>query len=62
MMGYIEKTLGHKITFEMANSKINLSEHDEWLYDNIIYMAPSMKGRLILLMTCFGRVICPRFS
>ena len=53
MMGYIEKTLGHKLTFEMASSKINLSEHDEWLYDNIIYMAPSMKGRLILLIHMF---------
>jgi len=35
--------LNHQLTFEMADAKIKLKEHDNWTFDNIILMAPSVK-------------------
>jgi hypothetical protein len=29
----------------MADAKIKLKEHDNWTFDNIILMAPSVKGK-----------------
>ena len=45
MFGYLEQSLNHELTFEMADAKIKLIEHDEWKYDNIVFMAPSVKGK-----------------
>jgi len=45
MMKYLEEKLGHHLTFEMADAKIKIKEHDDWVYDNIILMAPSIKGK-----------------
>lgn len=41
---HISKTIGHEIEFVMAN-QVNLSvkHYDQYYYDNIILMAPSMK-------------------
>lgn len=46
MFKYLEEELGHRVIFEMADSKINFEQHDQYQFDNVILMAPSVKGTL----------------
>jgi thioesterase domain-containing protein len=48
MFRYLEENLGHNLAYQMADSKLKLKEFDNWNYDNIIMMAPSIKGTIIL--------------
>ncbi len=43
MFKYLEK-LGQHLTFKMADAEFELKEHNEWIYQNIILMASSVKG------------------
>ena len=36
---------GHAISFESANPPPNIKYYESYFYDNIILMAPSVKGR-----------------
>jgi hypothetical protein len=46
MFDYLRDTLGHQVTFEMMESKINLKDSaQQWRFDNIVLMTPSVKGR-----------------
>jgi len=43
MFNYLEEQLNHRLVFEMADSKIKFQEHDQYQFDNVILMAPSVK-------------------
>jgi uncharacterized protein (DUF486 family) len=45
MLRHLEDTLGHHVHYEMADKKIRFREHEQWLWDNVILMAPSIKGK-----------------
>ena len=46
MFDYIRDTLGHQVTFEMMESKINLKDSAvQWRFDNVVLMTPSIKGK-----------------
>lgn len=47
---HISNKLGHKIEYAMASTGPNTVKHyDEYYFDNIIFMAPSTKGKRMLL-------------
>lgn len=50
MFDYLKDTLGHHVTYEMIESKIHLKDSaQQWRFDNIVLMAPSIKGRFFHL-------------
>jgi len=47
MLRHLEDTLGHQVHYEMADKKIRFREHEQWLWDNVILMAPSIKESVL---------------
>lgn len=46
MFDYLRDKLGHHVTFEMIESKVQLKDSGhQWRFDNILLMAPSVKGK-----------------
>ena len=45
---YLSGTIGHELEFVMADQGPQTVKHyDQYYYDNIILMAPSIKGKFI---------------
>jgi hypothetical protein len=42
---HLEDKLGHHLDYEMADSKVNFKQFDQWRYENVVLMAPSIKGK-----------------
>ena len=46
---HLKDKLGHKLEFAMASTGPQIVKHyDEYYFDNIIFMAPSSKGKLYI--------------
>lgn len=45
---------GHHLQFETANPPPAIKYFDEFFYDNIILMAPALKGMLLSQLNCFA--------
>jgi len=48
---HIKDKLGHHIEYAMASTGPHIVKHyDEYYFDNIIFMAPSSKGKLLMTL------------
>ena len=39
------RQMGHQVSFEMAVNPGEIKHYDDYFYDNIVFMAPSVKGK-----------------
>lgn len=51
---HLTERLGHKLEYAMASTGPHIVKHyDEYYFDNIIFMAPSSKGKFVLLLKTY---------
>ena len=41
---YLTDSLGHSLTYKLANENVQLKHFNTYSYDNLILMTPSIKG------------------
>ena len=41
------RDMGHQVTFEMAVNPGAIKHYEDYFYDNIVFMAPSVKGKYL---------------